>query len=198
MKKVLGIFCASLALFVAACNTPSILVSMNPRYGGMGGFPDNGKGIITFKIEHNGRAVQTWWGHIENGHPTGQRLLFTRNGTEVINKDPEMEAETAFLMLEPGIYYLSGFDIRSKDNNKRFNLGAEFDPFRGWGEKAGQPTFLGVEVKAGEDIVLPTINLTYRVTEEGHTYYYMRETAPEKTDKKVGQWIIGTHMNQAK
>lgn len=195
MKKLIAL----IGLVLVACNVPSMLVDLGPRYGGADGFPENGTGIISFKLESNGAPVQSWWVRIENGQMTSERYLFTRSGTEVTNVNPLLKPEEMTLMLKPGIYYLNGFEIWVEGKEpQKYNTTMDYQTERGWLPAINKPQLLAVEVKAGEQVRLPDLNLTYRTSDVGDTYYYLKESPKYAEGKAQGEWIWGAKMNKAK
>lgn len=192
MKKI----AIALTFLVAACSLPSKLVNYSPRYDDYG-TPVDGKGVVAFSLSHLGKETKTYWGRVEDGKPTGQRLYLTRTNSDSNTKE-FLNAQVADLMLEPGVYYLNGFVLENQSEFKKNNMGADYDINFGWDETLGKPVFLGFEVKAAEKFRLPDIELTYRVTEDGNTFYYVKETKEKLAGYDDGSWIIGTKMNKAK
>jgi hypothetical protein len=114
---------------------------------------------VTFHFEGNERSALTFWRKLDANGKKGQ--IFSVGG----NSKAKLMMNSGFkkpysdtIMLDEGMYYLDSYQIVS-GNGFIVSEGTHYTRRNGWDKEANAPLYLSFEVKSGQKLTLPKVNI---------------------------------------
>ncbi len=117
---------------------------------------------VTFDIAYQGSAVKTYWRKLGDKN-SKMLVLGSNNWFFSLWRDTFKKAKLDTRMLEPGIYYLSSFEVQVGD--RLLKSQTTLPRWRGgWDSVHNRPLFLAFQVKPHTPLKLPPIELAIQHT----------------------------------
>ena len=182
-------FAASLGL--ASCASLNPYPKYAPKFEGKDGLLNVGKANITMSIIHHesgsSQDVLTQWRKLNDDYSEGELIAITgsKNFLErVFNAGSSRRPKT--LMLAPGTYVLTNLEIANGNTHYFVQSGVPWWRRTGWDREKNRPKFASFNIKAGDNVTLPTIHVSIDQSDRDNLRFVF-EVEPDPD----GLWTFG-------